>query len=77
MLVGFKYNRDIKEHKRTIYGPLDFLGDVGGLSGILEDIGGIFMVLLHLITGNPYTTYLLTNIFQKDNSHKNVNLTST
>ena len=77
MLVGFKYSRDIKEHKRTIYGPLDFLGDVGGLSGILEDIGGIFMVLLHLITGNPYTTYLLNNIFQKDNSLKNVNLTST
>ena len=77
MLVAFKYSRDIKEHKRTIYGPLDFLGDVGGLSGILEDIGGILMVLLHLITGNPYTAYLLTNIFQRDNSHKNVNLTST
>ena len=29
--IHFVLSSDITEHKRTIYGPLDFLGDVGGL----------------------------------------------
>ena len=33
-------NKDIHQHDREIYGPLDFLGDVGGLSDALLAIGG-------------------------------------
>ena len=71
----FKHSRNIIEHKREIYGILDFLGDVGGLSDALFPVGSILISLLHLFTGNQFTSYLLANIFEQDNSHKNVNLT--
>ena len=64
LFVELKHSRNIIEHKRVIYGPLDLLGDVGGLSDALFPIGGILISLLHLITGNPFTAYLFTNIFE-------------
>ena len=66
----FYYSLDFTEHQRQIYGPLDFLGDVGGLTDALIAIGAIFVSILQLITGNPLTKYLIETIFEKeDNSH--------
>ena len=75
LIFEFKHSRSIIDHKREIYGILDLLGDVGGLSDALFPIGSILISLLHLIAGNPFTSYLLNNIFEQDNSHKNVDLT--
>ena len=37
---------ELKMHKRTIYGPLDLLGDVGGLADALIAIGGAVIASL-------------------------------
>ena len=57
-------------HEREIYGPLDFLGDVGGLADALLAIGSWLIMILELISGSQLTQYLLNNIFFLDNSHK-------
>ena len=64
LFFEFKHSRKLIEHKREIYGILDLLGDVGGLSDALFPIGSILISVIHLITGNPFTSYLLANIFE-------------
>ena len=46
-------------HKRTIYGPLDLLGDVGGLADALIAIGGVVIALLQFLGGNRINNYLI------------------
>lgn len=36
-------NPMISEHSRTIYGVIDFLGDIGGILGIITSIFGFFI----------------------------------
>ena len=72
--IEFFLNRDIRQHKRVIYGPLEFLGDVGGLSDALTAIGSALISIFQYFTGNRLSAYLLTHIFDKDNSHKNIEL---
>ena len=50
--IQFNRSREIKENKRTIYGILDFLGDLGGLADALFLIGSAFISLLELFSGN-------------------------
>ena len=57
-------------HTRVIYGPLDYLGDLGGLTDGLTGIGSIFIFLIRLITGSKLDRHLEAKIFEKDNSHK-------
>jgi len=47
--------------ERTVYTSLDWLGDVGGLMGILFDIGSFIMVL---IGGNGLNYLLLSTLFR-------------
>ena len=73
MNVGTFYitvDRDIHLHEREIYGPLDFLGDVGGLVDALLAIGSWFILLLDAMSGSQLTQYLLNNIFFLDNSQR-------
>ena len=51
--IQFSFKLDLMEHYREIYGPLDFLGDLGGFSDALFSIGSILVFLLYFITGNP------------------------
>ena len=44
--VQFFRNNKMKEHKRSIYGPLNFLGDVGGLTDALFGIGSVLVYLV-------------------------------
>ena len=44
--IEFYRNNKRKEHKRSIYGPLNFLGDVGGLTDALFGIGSILISLV-------------------------------
>ena len=44
--VDFTVSPEKREHVRVIYGPLDFLGDVGGLSDALIGIGSIIITLI-------------------------------
>ena len=69
MLFTFEINqnRDLILHSRQIYGPLDFLGDIGGLGDALTAIGRIIMLLTTLVTGNPLERYLIKRLFKKDN----------
>ena len=72
MSIQFYYSLDFVEHHRQIYSPLDFLGDVGGLTDALFPIGALVVSLLQLIFGNPLSKYMIQAIFLKDNSQKNV-----
>ena len=49
------------------------LGDVGGLSDALLGIGGFFVIVIQTISGNQLQKYLVTTIFNEDNSHKAIN----
>ena len=71
MNVGMFYvavESDILIHERAIYGPLDFLGDVGGLVDALLAIGSWIILLLDTMSGSHLTQYLINNIFFIDNS---------
>ena len=71
MNIGTFYimvERDIYMHEREIYGPLDFLGDVGGLVDALLAIGSWFILLLNVMSGSQLTHFLLNNLFYLDNS---------
>ena len=50
--IQFNLSREIKENKRTIYGILDFLGDIGGLSDALYLIGSALVNFLEICSGN-------------------------
>ena len=63
-------DRDVKHISRSIYTLLDFISDVGGLSGALHVIGSY---VLWLIVGDGLLRYLLTNIFSID-MHKEADL---
>ena len=53
--IEFVLSPDVIEHKRQIYGPLDFLGDVGGLADALIGISSFIMSLYFSFFGNPVT----------------------
>lgn len=57
---------ELKMHKRTIYGPLDLLGDVGGLADALIAIGGAVIASLQILSGNRLTNYLIQSVFETD-----------
>ena len=63
-------HRDVLFHEREIYGPLDFLGDIGGLADALLAIGTWFLMFFELITGSELIHFLLNEIFFLDNSEK-------
>ena len=44
--VQFIQNTETMRHKRVIYGPLDFLGDFGGLQDALVSIGSLLISFL-------------------------------
>ena len=67
--IVFFLSSDITEYKRTIYGPLDFLGDVGGLSDALIYIGSFLVSITQFLTGDHLSHKLIARIFEKDNSH--------
>ena len=72
--IEFFINQAESYHSRVIYGPLDFLGEVGGLADALIAIGYFLVTILQFIFGNEMSTHLLTHIFEKDNSHRNTEL---
>ena len=57
--VSITRSPDLIMHKRTIYGPLDLLGDVGGLADALIAIGGVLIALLQFLGGNRLNNYLI------------------
>ena len=68
--IAFLVNRDVFMHEREIYGPLNFLGDVGGLADALLAIGSWSLILLEVISGSQLSHYLINSIFFLDNSYK-------
>ena len=58
--LKFKLNEMILNHTREIYGPLDFLGDVGGLTDSLKAIGQAIIFLISLVTGSKLDQYILS-----------------
>ena len=63
-------HRDVYFHEREIYGPLDLLGDIGGLADALLTIGSWLFILLEMISGSELTHFLINNIFFVDNKGK-------
>ena len=51
-MIEFYRSRERKEHKRSIYGPLNLLGDVGGLADALFWIGSALVSSLQIISGS-------------------------
>ena len=68
--IDFTTSPERREHVRVIYGPLDFLGDVGGLSDALFGIGSILITLIQAFSGNSISSYLLSSLFYKDNTQR-------
>ena len=56
--LAISYEMDLNLHviERTVYTLLDWLGDVGGLMGILVDFGGL---ILMIILGNGLNYMLI------------------
>ena len=59
---------DIVNHHRSIYSILDFLGEIGGLFGILIYIGSIVASLPAFFFGDNANKYLVKSIFKQDKS---------
>ena len=51
-MVEFYASDEVVEHKRVIYGLLNFLGDLGGLREALMSMGSMLLYLLQFIYGN-------------------------
>ena len=62
--LSISYEMELNKQSidRTVYTLLDWLGDVGGLQGIIFDIGGF---LLMFISGNGLTYLLLSSLFKE------------
>ena len=60
--ISYEMDLNLYEISRTVYTSLDWLGDVGGLMGIMFDIGSIVMVF---ITGNGLNYLLLSALFKE------------
>ena len=46
VVVIFELDTLMKEYSRSIYGPLDLLGDIGGLADALVGIGSVLMLVI-------------------------------
>ena len=55
---------DVNLYNRTIYGFFDFLADVGGLSDMLFQIGGVFLSIISSIMGSKLNRLLIANLFK-------------
>ena len=55
---------DVVYHSRSIYTPLDFIGDVGGFTDAILYIGTLFM---WLITSDRVMSFLTSNVFKRAN----------
>ena len=64
--LNFKINKKILNHTRVIYGPLDFLGDVGGLTDALKAIGQAIIFLISLVTGSRLDQYIISQVFKQN-----------
>ena len=51
-MIEFYATDKVVEHKRVIYGLLDFLGDLGGLREALMSIGSTLLYLSEFLYGN-------------------------
>ena len=58
-MLDIELSSFLKVHKRTIYGPLDLLGDVGGLADALIAIEGIIVSLLEILGGSSLSSSLI------------------
>ena len=68
MEIIFLRSPEMLKRSRKIYGPLDFIGDIGGLVDGVFSLGFALVAVIQAIFGNPLMSYLVTNIFEKDNS---------
>ena len=65
--VSISYEMDLTKHfiSREVYTWLDWLGDIGGLSGMLYPLGSVIMMLL---VGNGLYHLLLKAVFKEENN---------
>ena len=63
----FSMSSDKRYFTRTIYSGLDFLGDIGGLAGILYSMG---QAMLGLLSGNGLMQFLSTELFRVESQDK-------
>ena len=68
--IEFYRSEHTLQHTRSIYSPLNFLGDIGGLTDALIGIGSALVYLFQLLSWNQLDSHLLKNIFEQDNSRK-------
>ena len=72
-IAGFTIfrNMDYTEVTRSVYDALNFLGDVGGLEGILTQIGGFLVSWAASFVG---TGYFMTSLFYTRQSKDGVEM---
>ena len=57
--LWFHMSLDKINHSRTIYGTLDLLGDIGGLSDAFFALGGIIVTFFSFLMGNNLDKLLI------------------
>ena len=62
LAISYEMELNKESIDRTVYTFLDWLGDVGGLMGILFDIGGFCLIF---VTGNGLNYLLLSSLFKE------------
>ena len=65
-LGGFQIimSLDTVVHNRVIYNVFDWLGDIGGLLGILASLGGVLMSMLTYCFGSKMDRFLTGKLFK-------------
>ena len=69
--LWFHMSLDVVEHQRTIYGTLDLLADIGGLSDILYIIGGNLVAVMLFLSGSGLNRFLISSIFKLNGDTSN------
>ena len=62
MSISYEIDLNLYVAERTVYTFLDWLGDVGGLMGILFDFGGLIVMF---IVGNGLSYMLIKEVFKE------------
>ena len=57
-------DKTVVSHERSIYTFWDFLGDIGGLFSILQQLASPVLLLVSLVTGSGLQNFLIESIFR-------------
>ena len=67
-MIIFEFSIDLVKHTRKVYNYFDLLGDVGGLAGIIQGFGQIFISMISFLSGSSLNRFVLSKILKRESS---------